>query len=278
MLLWSLIFSCAQDPMALALVEEPGAVNVMHAFRSANLKDWEHQGIIAWGVASLGLAIDEDQSLLITAIQEVRPPTWLETKTDPPVRGYKFDGTTWEPKSWKVDDTQTRAYIDPQIFNGQIWYISPSGQSGDPAQKKSLMPIRSSNPGTERYLGYGLADPSPVIFQNQLHLFATQDMHIIHAKGNPLRGVMTHPGKNDIFNHASVPFAMTVGEELWLVAQGNINGRRIPVLAKTQDALHWTRWIPIGDIPKSIKNCTSPVLGPDPKGGWLLLCIEEKRH
>ena len=124
------------------------------------------------------------------------------------------------------------------------------------------MPIRSSNPGVERLTGYGLADPSPVFFQDELQLFATQDMHIIHAKGNPLRTIMTHPGKNDIFNHASVPYAFTVEEELWLVAQGNINGRRIPVLAKTTDALHWT----------------SPVLGPDPKGGWLLLCIEEKRH
>jgi hypothetical protein len=215
---------------------------------------------------------------LITAIQEVRPPTWLETQTDPPVRGYKYDGETWEGKSWRVEDTETRAYIDPQIFNGQIWYISPSGQSGDPAKKKSLIPIRSSNPGSVRFLGYGLSDPSPVFFQNELHLFATQDMHIIHAKGSPLRSVMTHPGMNDIFNHASVPFAFTVDDELWLVAQGNINGRRIPVLAKTTDALHWSRWIPIGDIPKNIKNCTSPVLGADPKGGWILLCIEEKRH
>ena len=273
-----IFLACSQDPMELALIEEPGAVNVMHAFHSHDFTNWTHRGIIAWGVASLGLAIDDDQSLLITAIQEVRPPTWYEQQTDPPVRGYRYNGETWEPKAWKVVDTETRSYIDPQIFNGQIWYISPSGQSGDPAKKKSLIPIRSSNPGLERYLGYGLADPSPVYFQNELHLFATQDMHIVHAKGHPLRGVMTHPGKNDIFNHASVPFALTVDDELWLVAQGNIQGRRIPVLAKSSDALHWTRWIPIGNIPKKMRNCTSPVLGPDPKGGWLLLCIEEKRH
>ncbi|MEC7986716.1 MAG: hypothetical protein VX278_16230 [Myxococcota bacterium] len=264
--------------MALALVEEPGAVNVMHGFYSEDLDTWTHWGIIAWGVASLGLAIDEDQSLLITAIQEVRPPTWWELRGDPPIRGYKYDGTTWHPKAWKIEDVETKAYIDPQIFDGQVWYISPTGTSGDPAKKKNLIPIRSSNPGKDRYLGYGLADPSPVYFNGELHLFATQDMHIVHAKGNPLRGVMTHPGKNDIFNFASVPFALSVGDELWLTAQANINGRRIPVLSKTKDALHWSRWKPIGNIPKAIRNCTSPVLGPHPKGGWLLLCIEEKRH
>ena len=69
-----LLFACSQDPMALALKEEPGAVNVMHAFKSSDLNQWTHQGIVAWGVASLGLTVGPNQDLLITAIQEVRPP------------------------------------------------------------------------------------------------------------------------------------------------------------------------------------------------------------
>ena len=44
--------------MELALIEEPGAVNVMHAFHSHDFTNWTHRGIIAWGVASLGLAIE----------------------------------------------------------------------------------------------------------------------------------------------------------------------------------------------------------------------------
>ena len=100
--------------MALALVEEPGAVNVMHGFHSKDLDNWEHLGIIAWGVASLGLAIDADQSLLITAIQEVRPPTWWELRGDPPIRGYKYDGTTWHPKAWKIEDKDTKAWLEPR--------------------------------------------------------------------------------------------------------------------------------------------------------------------
>ena len=36
-----LLLSCAQDPMALALKEEPGAVNVMHGFTSADMETWD---------------------------------------------------------------------------------------------------------------------------------------------------------------------------------------------------------------------------------------------
>ena len=272
-----LLLSCAQDPMALALKEEPGAVNVMHGFTSADMETWDYMGPIAWGVASLGMTEAENGDLLVTAIQEVRPPSWLEEQTSPPVRGYRFDGETWHPKAWRVEDDATRAYIDPQMFEGQMWYISPVG-IGDPAKQKKPTPIRSSNPGMERVSGYGLADPSPVRFKGELHLFATKDLHILHKSGPQLQTVTVHPGMNDIFFWASVPHASVVEEEIWLVAQTNIGGRRIPVFSKTQDGYNWSKWDQFVEVPKGMKNCTSPVLGSHPKGGWILLCIEELLH
>ena len=264
--------------MELALKEEAGAVNIMHHFHSEDLNEWEHRGKVAWGVASLGLAIDSEQHLLLTLIQEVRPPSWIEEQLGPPIYGFEYDGETFHPKSWSVEDEATKAYIDPQMFNGQMWYISPSGNSGDPAKRERVTPIRSSNPGQVRLEEKNLADPSPVWFNEELHLFASKDLHIYHAKGTPLKMVPVHPKMNDIYYKASVPFALNVDDELWLIAQSNVGGKRIPVLSKTKDALFWSPWKPIITLPKSMKNCTSPVLGPDPKGGWSLFCIEELLH
>ena len=273
---------CQQNPMELALVEEAGAVNIMHAFHSEDLKTWTHRGPQAWGVASLGMTQHQNGNLLLMAIQEVRPPNWYEERFGPPVYGFEYDGTSLTPKAWKIEDKDTKAYIDPQFFENQMWYISPSGTFGDPAKRETQMPVRSSNPGQVRYQGVNFADPSPVRFKGELHLFMSKDLHIFHAKGNPLEMVQVHPKVNDIFYKASVPYAFIVEseeeEEIWLTAQSNIQGKRVPVLAKSKDALFWSNWEPIGNIPKSMKNCTSPVMGPDPKGGWIMFCIEELLH
>ena len=149
-----------------------------------------------------------------------------------------------------MDDDDSRAYIDPQMFEGKLWYITPQHSTGDPAEQQALTPIRSSHPGTERFVGYQLADPSPVRFKGELHLFATQGMHILHAKGDPMTKVMVHPRKNDLFYKANVPFATVMGEEIWLIAQTMVNGRRLPVISKSTDAETWTNWQPIGQIPE----------------------------
>ena len=106
--------------MELALNEEAGAVNIMHHFYSEDLENWTHRGRKAWGVASLGLAIDSEQNLLLTLIQEVRPPSWFEEHLGPPIYGFLYDGESLHPKSWSVEDEATKAYIDPQMFNGQM--------------------------------------------------------------------------------------------------------------------------------------------------------------
>ena len=272
--LW-LITACEEDPMATARRPDPNAVNVMHAFQTPDLTQWNHLGIIAYGAASLGLAIDREGALLITCIQEVRPPTWWEQKTDPPVRGYRFDGETWEPKAWAVDDNGSRSYIDPQMFEGKMWYITPKSSVGDPAQQRTKIEVRSSNPGIVHLSGQRLADPSPARFNNEFHLFLTENMRIKHLKGTPLQAVQPPIGTQNILNFATVPFAITIADELWLLGQQNVQGRRLPVITKSKDGSTWAKWEPIGDIPRTLKNCTSPVLGPHPKGGWLLLCIEE---
>ena len=57
------------------------------------------------------------------AIQEVRPPNWYEERFGPPVYGFEYDGSSLTPKAWKIEDKDTKAYIDPQFFENQfsIW-------------------------------------------------------------------------------------------------------------------------------------------------------------
>ena len=62
--------------------------------------------------------------LLLMAIQEVRHPNWYEERFGPPVYGFEYDGTSLTPKAWKIEDKDTKAYIDPQFFENQMWYIS----------------------------------------------------------------------------------------------------------------------------------------------------------
>ena len=70
------------------------------------------------------------------------------------------------------------------------------------------------------------------------YICLSKDLHIFHAKGNPLEMVQVHPKVNDIFYKASVPYAFIVKseeeEEIWLTAQSNIQGKRVPVLAKAK--------------------------------------------
>ena len=99
-----------------------GAMNVMHWFHSSDMKNWTYNGPVAWGVTSLGAHPEGDQ-LAITCIQEVRPPTWMEQQF-PRVYGYLFDGSSFTPTDWSIDDSDTKSYIDPQWYDGKMWYIS----------------------------------------------------------------------------------------------------------------------------------------------------------
>ena len=137
--------------------------------------------------------------------------------------------------------------------------------------------IDASNPGRERYKSPRLADPSPVRFNQELHVFATQNASIIHLIDEPLRPIALSPETNSHFNGSTVPFATKFNDKLMLVAQRHINGRRIPVYSLSNDGRNWGKWIPLAEIPPNISACSSPVVGKNPKGGWVMFCIEEKR-
>ncbi len=268
--LWML--GCNQHPLDLALTPESGAMNVLHWFTSSDLKRWEYQGPVAWGVTSLGAHVEEDK-LAITCIQEVRPPTWLEQQY-PKVYGYLFDGATFTPTDWNINDSETKSYIDPQWYDGEMWYISPSGYTGDPANAPNT-PIRSE--GQTRYAAPRISDPSPIYFEGETHVFATQNGSLVHLKGTPLHPTLD-PDEVKHFNGTTVPFAFLHRKQLYLVAQRQFNGRRVPMMSRYTAAKRWTGWQPLGDIPPNIQACTSPIVGENPAGGWVMMCIEEKRR
>ena len=276
MLLWPLL-SCTdlhyyfpQDPMEMALTPEAGAVSVVLGFTSSDLRNWTPLAEpVAYGVSSLGLST-EDGRLVLTGLQEVRPPSfWEEKITGAPIRGLAFDGQTWEPQSWSVDDDETTGHIDPQAFEGGFWYISPSGQTGDPVEQQSI-PVRSSPPAMERYVGQGVADPAPIRIDGALHVFVTSRGNIAHLTGDPLT-------EHARLGGATVPFPVLIDEQLHVLAQRTVNGRRQPVLTKVDLKQPGKRptWRPLVDLGER-QSCTSPVMGPHPDGGWLLLCVEER--
>ena len=270
-----IFMSCADHPMVLALRPEPGAINVMHAFHSDDMRSWTHKGAMAYGVSSLGLDKVEE-GLRITLIQEVRPPTWWEQVWTSKVYGYIYDGQSLSPKDWTVHDSQATAMIDPQFYNGAYWYISPPKGIVDPARSDTPIPIRNSQTEAPLYEAPRLADPSPVLFNQERHVFATQNGSVLQLSGDPLRPVDKHPGQNSLFNGTTVPFATVIDDTLLLLAQRNVNGRRLPVISSSADGKQWSQWKPIQPMPKELHACTSPVMGEDPAGGYILFCINEK--
>ena len=269
---WASLLACTQNPLELALTPESGAMNVMHWFSSPDMKTWSYQGPVAWGVTSLGAHTQNDK-LAITCIQEVRPPSWMEQQF-PRVYGYLFDGSEFTPTSWSINDPDTRSYIDPQWYDGEMWYISPSGYTGDPANAPNT-PIRSE--GQTRYSAPKISDPSPVYYNDQTHIFATKNGALVHLMGTPLQPILD-PEEVKHFNGTTVPFAFVDNQQLFLVAQRQFNGRRIPMISRYTNTKKWTGWKPIADIPPSIQACTSPIVERNPAGGWVMMCIEEKRR
>lgn len=270
-----LLLSCADPPMELALIPEEGAVNVLHAFHSNDLNQWNHRGPLAYGVSSLGLDT-VNEGLRLTLIQEVRPPTWYEMNFKSDIYGFIYDGKNLIPRSWSVDDEKAIAFIDPQFHDGEFWYISPPKGVFDPALSSEPIPIRASNTLNNVYSAPKLADPSPIVFKNERYIFATQNASIVQLSGDPPVVMDKHPGQNSLFNGTTVPFATSIDDTLYLLGQRNVNGRRLPVISSSKDAISWQPWKPIEPIPKELYACTSPVMGVDPVEGYILFCIDER--
>lgn len=272
------LVACGQldDPMVRALQPNPGGSHQVWAFTSPDRVRWTRvEQPIAWGLNSLGLAVDGQGDVLVTGLQRVREPPWLEREvTGPSVHGLRFDGQAWSPERWSVRDPEAVSYIDPQPFEGEIWYAAPRGTVGDPAKRAEPNPIRSSPPPTTRFVAQHVVDPAPVRIGGELHLFLTQGADLLHLAGEPLTERHRLPG-------VTVPFALALDGQVLLLAQAPLGGRRQPVMA-TLDADQlagppgdlvptWQAVVDLGPL----RSCTSPVMGPSPAGGWLLLCVEE---
>ncbi len=183
------------------------------------------------------------------------------------IRGLVYRDGGWEETSWRIRDGDTPEFIDPQWHDGALWYIAREGGFGDPVSAGRRNRVRSSDGPTDHYEAVGVADPSPVTFHGERYVFVTEHPgRIVQLGGDPLQTIQHWPGY-------SVPFATVVGDELWLLAQGNVNGRRQPVVRRSVDGRRFSSWTPM--LPwDAVRNCTSPVMGPA-EVGWVLLCVDE---
>ena len=241
----------------------------VYAFTSDDLLRWTAQEVpVAEKLESLGLTVRPDGQLWLTGLDMGGKHSPVRAKIlGPALFGRRFDGERWVPETWWFKDPDAVAFIDPQMFEDSLWYVSRKGTHGDPAKDTQPNDIRSTPPAQTRLSGVGLVDPSPVRFRDALLLFVTDGHNQVSLfSGDPLQKVQT-------FNNVSVPFGFVHNDVLYLVAQRPINGRRQPVMASSSDGVQFTEFTPLLR-PDQARTCTSPVIGPL-NGGWILLCVDE---
>lgn len=264
-----LVAACGAEPPPPPL--RTGPTQVLW-FTSADGHNWQQQAEpLAEHFVSLGLSVRPDGLLWVTGIDQggAERGWWSRHFGDPEAAGLVFDGQRWSRTSWPVADPDSPALLDPQWLGDALWYVSRGGQAGDPAEGGGSVQIRSAPPPRVHLEGPGITDPSPVYFQGALRLFVSAlGKGVVQLEGEPLVEVQRFP-------QVQVPQAVVIGDELWLVAQGRIRARRQPVLARSKDGRSFTPFVPL--LPwDAIEHCTSPVLGPHPGGGLVLLCVAER--
>jgi hypothetical protein len=258
--------------LAVACLPEPPPPrppSYVYAFTSTDLVRWTAQPEpVAEKLESLGLSVRPDGELWLTGLDMSGQHNPLRAKIiGPALFGRRFDGERWVPETWWFKDPDAVAFIDPQMFEDGLWYVSRKGTHGDPAKDTQPNDIRSTPPAQTRLSGVGLVDPNPVRFRGALLLFVTDGHNQVSLfTGEPLQKAQT-------FNNVSVPFAFVHNDTLYLVAQRPINGRRQPVMSKSDDGVQFTEFMPLL-TPELVRTCTSPVIGPL-NGGWILLCVDE---
>lgn len=272
--------ACGSDPMAEVLRADPDRPFQVRVFTAASLDGpWAlAERPLATGMSSLGLHEEVDGALVLVGLPMVEPSAldellpmlkvWGLRTAGPLSRAEAADPSRWSPITVTVDDMDAVAAIDPQGYEGGWWYYAAEGRGGDPALNTAPHAIRSSPPGRQRMLGPGLADPSPVRFHGETVLFVTAHPDaVVMATGDDF-------AEKARFSGVSVPFARLMeADELLLLAQAPIQGRRQPVWSRTRDGAQWSAWQPVLD-PGPLRSCTSPVLG-RLSDGWMLACVEE---
>lgn len=261
--LLALIVACLPDP------PPPRPPSSVYAFTSPDLVHWTAQPEpIAEKLESLGLSVRPDGELWLTGLDMGGKHNPVRAKIiGPALFGRRFDGERWVDETWWFKDPDAVAFIDPQMFEDGLWYVSRRGTHGDPAADTTPNDIRSTPPAQTRIRGVGLVDPSPVRFRGSLLVFVTEGHNQVSLfSGEPLQ-------RQQSFGNVSVPFAFVHDETLHLVAQRPIDGRRQPVMARSTDGVVFTDFVPLLR-PEQARTCTSPVIGPV-KDGWILLCVDE---
>jgi hypothetical protein len=247
----------------------PRPPSQVYAFTSPDLVRWTAQAEpVAEKLESLGLSVRPDGELWLTGLDMGGKHSPLRAKLlGPALFGRRFDGERWVDESWRFTDDEAVAFIDPQMFEDSLWYVSRKGTHGDPAKDSQPNDIRSTPPAQTRLSGVGLVDPSPVRFRGALLLFVTDGHNQVSLfSGEPMQKLQT-------FNNLSVPFAFVHDDTLHLVAQRPLNGRRQPVMARSIDGVRFTEFTPLLTADQA-RTCTSPVIGPL-NDGWILLCVDE---
>jgi len=240
---------------------------------------------IARDISSLG-AVVIDNELLITGIcwwpgcgseREMKK----RNQKGPAIFGISTkDLKTWEPRQWRLVDDKGLTPIDPQLSHEknemELWYFGAIGQENTDPMNRDRHEIRRATlksdgrfHSQETVLNEpGLADPSPIRFRGKEWVFATQYAaeSIVAFSGSPLR--LSHR-----FKGISVPYAMEVNGELWLLATEVNSGRQQPVRAISKDGETFSEFksfLPLG--PEQV--CASPV-GAVLNGKLVVLCVEE---
>ncbi len=232
---------------------------------------WTRQpGVLAEHFVSLGLSVRKDGALWVAGIDQSGGGSsgWWDRIRGPSAGGLVFDGDAWSRETFRVRGADAPALLDPQWSGEELFFAAREGRGGDPAEA-GVVRIRSAPPGRDWLEGPGITDPSAVVFGGQLHLFVSVlGRGVVHHAGEPLREVQA-------WGRVQVPQAVVVEDQLWVVAQARIQARRQPVLARSLDGRTFSAWEPL--LPEGqIEHCTSPVLGPSPSGGFVLLCVAEQ--
>ena len=269
---------------------DPDAVRRVWAFTSPDGRAWTRgPEPVAWNLESLGLQVDADTGeLIVTGVvhHRIERPPW-ERLLGPPIRGLRFDGARWAPWRRAGVDGDALAYIDPQPFEDTIWYMASASSAGDPMAQGRELSLRSGPPATLHYAAAGIADPSPVRINGEIHVFATARsvgeraaFEVHELAGSPLKRQARITG-------VAVPFVVSEDQGVvHLVAQQIRDGLRQPVQAHFDASApppagdggrRRVSWRPLLDGPAlaGLASCTSPVMGAHPAGGWMLLCVEE---
>ena len=190
------------------------------------------------------------------------------------------DLAKWRPLQWRLWDPEGFTPIDPQLRiedkTLSLWYFGALGHAHRDPADRSVHSIRRAplqDDGRfhveEEVMSYpGLADPSPILFKGKEWLFATQ------FAGEKILGFKNHSPQPALeFKGISVPFALEVRDELWLLGTRMVEGVQQPVRAISTDGDTFGPFSPFLPVPAG-KPCASPV-GAVLNDQVVVFCVEE---